>query len=163
METLTNKFNEFTIETRGFVAETSKTVNSLQTLCNETQFQLKEIKDYVDHFGDNLILNSQQIIVDTHTGFSNRPVTLTEVLRICRGNFDDITQVDKTQDERLEKAFAEIDSKAPDSILFNIATLEKKVGTIELHIQKEEEQGLGVSIKYTHIIIPISSDYYILI
>ena len=128
------------------MSDTTKVMTDLKDGFQETQFQLKEMKDYVDHFADNLVLNSQQITVDTYAGFSSKPTTLTEVLKMCNTNFEDITNVNKAQDEQLAKAFADLETKAPDSILFNITTLEKKVGTIELHIQKEEEQGMGVRV-----------------
>lgn len=143
IEGLAAAFNKYTAETSEYIQQTSQTMGVLQASCDTTQFQLKEMKDYVDHFADNLILNSQQIMVDSYAGFSNRPLTLTEILRMCRGTLDDVAAVDATQTEQIRKAFAELDTKAPDTVLFNITTLEKKVGTIELHIQKEEEQGMG--------------------
>eukprot|EP00981_Chlorochromonas_danica_P010226 scaffold3058_cov165-Ochromonas_danica.AAC.17 len=88
-------------------------------------------------------------MVDSYAGFANRPLTLTEILRICRQALDEGTVLHAEQTEKIKKVATEVESKAPDTVLFNIATLEKKVGTIELHIQKEEEQGMGVS----HIII----------
>lgn len=133
------------------MSDTEKNMTDLQDGFKETQFQLKEMKDYVDHFADNLVLNSQQITVDTYAGFSTKPTTLTEVLKMCHTNFEDITSIDNTQNEKITKIFSDLDTKAPDSVLFNITTLEKKVGTIELHIQKEEEQGMGVSsLPHTH-------------
>jgi hypothetical protein len=130
------------------MSDTTKLMTSLHDECKETQFQLKEMKDYVDHFADNLVLNSQQITVDTHAGFASKPITLTEVLKICNSNFDDINGVNHTQGEQITKIFGDLETKAPDSVLFNITTLEKKVATIELHIQKEEEQGMGVSLLF---------------
>ena len=127
------------------MSDTMKFMNNLEEGFKETQFQLKEMKDYVDHFADNLVLNSQQITVDTYAGFSSKPTTLTEVLKMCNTNFEDIGVVNNKQDESIAKIFTDLETKAPDSVLFNITTLEKKVGTIELHIQKEEEQGMGVS------------------
>ncbi|RYH24333.1 hypothetical protein EON65_16890 [archaeon] len=143
MDNLAGEFNKFAVNTTELLNQTTKTVSILQTSCDETQFQLKEMKDYVDHFADNLVLNSQQIMVDSYAGFANRPLNLTEIMRMCRSSLDEINNTDKVQSEKIAKAFAELDTKAPDSVLFNIATLEKKVGTIELHIQKEEEQGMG--------------------
>jgi hypothetical protein len=125
------------------MSDTTKVMTTLQDGFAETQFQLKEMKDYVDHFADNLVLNSQQITVDTYAGFSNKPATLTEILKLCHNNFEDIVGVNNKQNEEITKMFGDLDTKAPDSVLFNIMTLEKKVGTIELHIQKEEEQGMG--------------------
>lgn len=121
----------------------NKNIANMQETCDKTVFQLKEMKDYVDHFADNIVLNSQQITVDTYAGFSSKPITLTEVLKMCNGQFVDITGINTRQDEQITKIVADLDTKAPDTIVFNVSTLEKKVGTIELHIQKEEEQGIG--------------------
>lgn len=140
MEVLSNKFTQFSSEVTEY---TSKKLVTMQTSCDETVFELKEMKDYVDHFADNLVLNSQQITVDTYAGFSSKPITLTEVLRMCNGQFIDIAAISNKQDEKLVKVAADLDTKAPDTLVFNVSTLEKKVGTIELHIQKEEEQGIG--------------------
>eukprot|EP01033_Poteriospumella_lacustris_P007943 gene7943-5716_t len=143
VETLSNKFNQFSTEVTEYMDNNNKNIATMQDTCDKTVFQLKEMKDYVDHFADNLVLNSQQITVDTYAGFSSKPITLTEVLRMCNGQFVDITGINSRQDEQITKLFADLDTKAPDTIVFNVATLEKKVGTIELHIQKEEEQGIG--------------------
>lgn len=143
VETLSNKFNQFSTELVEYMDKNDKNISTVQETCDKTVFQLKELKDYVDHFADNLVLNSQQITVDTYAGFSSKPITLTEVLRMCNGQFVDITGINTRQDEQITKLFADLDTKAPDTIVFNVSTLEKKVGTIELHIQKEEEQGIG--------------------
>lgn len=135
------------------MSESTKSMTDLQDGFKETQFQLREMKDYVDHFADNLVLNSQQITVDTYAGFSSKPITLTEVLKMCNTNFEDVTTVNNTQNEQITKIFNDLETKAPDSVLFNITTLEKKVGTIELHIQKEEEQGMGVSSNHFIILL----------
>jgi hypothetical protein len=142
---LAQKFEHFSTQVNDHMSDTMKFMNNLEEGFKETQFQLKEMKDYVDHFADNLVLNSQQITVDTYAGFSSKPTTLTEVLKMCNTNFEDIGVVNNKQDESIAKIFTDLETKAPDSVLFNITTLEKKVGTIELHIQKEEEQGMGVS------------------
>lgn len=41
---------------------------AMDTMNKETQFLLKELKEYVDHFGDNLILASTQITVESKVG-----------------------------------------------------------------------------------------------
>lgn len=126
--------------------KTTSEITYVVKTCNDTVFQLKEMKDYVDHFADNLILNSQQILVDTSAGFSTKPLPLTDVLRLCTNNFDDIQKISQQHESHLNKVDSELETKAPDSVLFNVTNLEKKVATIELHIKKEEEQGLGVSV-----------------
>lgn len=145
VEELATKFNGFHETVSTYMTENTKQVHRLQLSSDETQFQLKELKDYVDHFADNLVLNSQQIMVDVQAGFNSKPISLTDVLKQCTNNFNDINDMNKLQGEQITKIFSDLDTKAPDSVLFNISTLEKKVATIELHIKKEEEQGMGVS------------------
>ncbi len=143
VEELAAKFQTFSDDVTTYMTDNSAQVERLQKSNDDTVFQLKEMKDYVDHFADNLILNSQQIMVDVQAGFGTKPISLTEVLKTCNSNFLDISEIDTKQDEHISKIFADLDTKAPDSVLFNISTLEKKVATIELHIKKEEEQGMG--------------------
>lgn len=146
MDSITNKFTIFSAEVSNFMDKTTSEITYVVKTCNDTVFQLKEMKDYVDHFADNLILNSQQILVDTSAGFSTKPLPLTDVLRLCTNNFDDIQKISQQHESHLNKVDSELETKAPDSVLFNVTNLEKKVATIELHIKKEEEQGLGVSV-----------------
>jgi hypothetical protein len=143
VDELATKFQFFSDEVSTYMTQNTAQVDRLQKSNDDTVFQLKEMKDYVDHFADNLILNSQQIMVDVQAGFGTKPTSLTEVLKTCNSNFYDIDEINTKQDEQITKIFADLDTKAPDSVLFNISTLEKKVATIELHIKKEEEQGMG--------------------
>jgi Tfp pilus assembly protein PilE len=143
VDELAQSFETFTGNVNSYMQENTTHVERLQQSNDDTVFKLKEMQEYVDHFADNLVLNSQQIMVDSQAGFNSKPMNLTDVLRACSSNFLDLGDSNKIRDEQLAKAFSELDTKAPDSVLFNVSTLEKKVATIELHIKKEEEQGLG--------------------
>ena len=144
MENLSARYNKFSGEVTEFMVDAKRTLTTVQDSCNDTQFQLKELKDYVDHFADNLILSSNQITVDAEVGFGAKVMPLTEALTLCKQSFTDIEQGQKDMTEQITRISEDLETKAPDSILFNVSTLEKKVGTIELHLQKEEEQGMGV-------------------
>jgi len=121
------------------------TITNVESSCRDTQFQLKELKDYVDHFADNLVLSSGQITVETDAGFNVKPRSLTETLKGARGTLTELeTGAEKTT-EKIEQIVTDLDTKAPDTVLFNVSTLERKVSTIEVHLRKEEEQGIGVS------------------
>jgi len=111
----------------------------------ETQFVVKELKQYVDHFGDNLILSSSQITVDPQIGFSSKPISLSDTLKQCSNNFRHMSEKTDEHDVYIASMLKDIETKAPDSVLVNVNTLEKKVSTIEVHLQKEEEVGIGVS------------------
>lgn len=121
------------------------TINTVEESCKDTQFQLKELKDYVDHFADNLVLSSGQITVEVDSGFSVKPVSLTETLKLARTTLTEIETGAEQAEEKIEKIFQDLEAKAPDTVLFNVNTLERKVATIEVHLRKEEEQGIGVS------------------
>lgn len=128
-----------------YVTNTNRSIAVVDKKSNDIQFELKELKEYVDHFGDNLVLPSSQIRVETSAKFSSRPITLLEVLTMCSDNFEEAENSRKDHDDRLVTQAEEISKKAPDSIVFNVHTLEKKVTNIEYILQKEEEQGIGVS------------------
>ena len=53
-------------------------VGTVEESCKDTQFLLKELKDYVDYFADNLVLSSGQITVEMDSGFTVKPMSLTE-------------------------------------------------------------------------------------
>lgn len=148
VEKLSHDFESFTGEMHDFVGQTNTTMTTLEDSCKNTEFIVKELKDYVDHFGDNLFLSSNQITVETTTGFSQKPVNLTDILKQCNTQFIDGEAKAVEHDEKINTLSEELATKAPETILFNVATLEKKVGTIEIHLQKEEEQGIAVSIPF---------------
>jgi hypothetical protein len=110
---------------------------------NDTIFQLKELKVYVETFADNLILPSSQITVEASSGYGNRPVPLLEVLKsfvsINANNADAL----KDHNERLVSQAEKIDTKADDGIIHDVKGIARKVTAIENHILKEEEQGIG--------------------
>jgi hypothetical protein len=123
---------------------TNLSINKIETNLSQTQFILKELKEYVDHFGDNLVLSSSQITVESTIGFAKKPMNLSEILKQCNNQFLDIDAKAVEQNNHMDDLKKEIDTKAPDSVLFNIANAEKKISAIELHLHKEAEQGIAV-------------------
>jgi hypothetical protein len=145
IENLALRYNKFSTEVGEFMSGVGATITNVESSCRDTQFQLKELKDYVDHFADNLVLSSGQITVETDAGFNVKPMSLTETLKGARGTLTELeTGAEKTT-EKIEQIVTDLDTKAPDTVLFNVSTLERKVSTIEVHLRKEEEQGIGVS------------------
>eukprot|EP01035_Chromulina_nebulosa_P021434 gene21434-27764_t len=71
-------FTKFSAEVNEFMVDTNSFVTNVKTAMTETQFIVKELKQYVDHFGDNLILSSSQITVDPQLGFSSKPISLSD-------------------------------------------------------------------------------------
>ncbi len=129
-----------------FIANVGATITTVEESCKDTQFQLKELKDYVDHFADNLVLSSGQITVEVDSGFSVKPVSLTETLKLARTTLTEIEAGAEKAEEKMEQMSQDLETKAPDTVLFNVNTLERKVSTIEVHLRKEEEQGIGVRV-----------------
>ena len=130
------EFGQYTIKTDNAIVE-------LDNKNNETQFQLKELRDYVDHFGDNLILSSTQITVESTAGFSTKPLNLLDVLKKCNGQLVDLEHHLETTTEQVTQNSAKIELKADNTILFNVDILENKVRAIEAHLKREEEQGVN--------------------
>jgi hypothetical protein len=140
---LTTRFEKHTTEVSDYIAQTNHAVNNLDKNCEETQFKLKELKEYVDHFGDNLILGANQITVDVSAGFSMRPLNLLDILKQCSGNFTDLDETLTNHDKDIKDNAAAVATKADDTVLFNVDTLESKVEFIEAYLKKEEEQGVS--------------------
>jgi len=128
------------------MANVGSSITTVEESCKDTQFQLKELKDYVDHFADNLVLSSGQITVEVDSGFSVKPVSLTETLKLARTTLTEIETGAERTTEQIEQINQDLETKAPDTVLFNVNTLERKVSTIEVHLRKEEEQGIGVRV-----------------
>lgn len=131
------------VEMADYIAKTGSIIQALDTKCNDTQFQLKELREYVDRFGDNLILNSNQIIVESSAGYSTRPLSLLEILKQTNALNHDVDQRLTEQGKQITENTANISRKADDSIVFNVDTLETKVKAIEAHLKREEEQGVS--------------------
>jgi hypothetical protein len=145
IESLAMRYNKFSSEVGEFMSGVGTTIANVESSCRDTQFQLKELKDYVDHFADNLVLSSGQITVETDAGFTPKPISLTETLKLARGTLTELETGAERTGERVEQIAADLETKAPDTVLFNVNTLERKVSTIEVHLRKEGEQGIGVS------------------
>ena len=146
---LRSNFEAYKTEMGEYQLKTNNSILLLDHKNNETQFGLKELRTYVDHFGDNLILGSNQITVDSSAGFSTRPLSLLEVLKKTNGTINDMDNTLQTQGASIEKNASDIATKADDSILFNVDTLESKVKAIEAHLKREEEQGVSAIRKQT--------------
>jgi polyhydroxyalkanoate synthesis regulator phasin len=145
IESLAMRYNKFSTEVNEFMAGVGSTIANVEASCRDTNFQLKELKDYVDHFADNLVLSSGQITVETDAGFTIKPTSLTETLKLARHTLTELETGAEKTGEKIEQITSDLDTKAPDTVLFNVSTLERKVSTIEVHLRKEEEQGIGVS------------------
>jgi hypothetical protein len=84
IDDITSKFLSHKREISEYFGKTDQTISAMDTMNKETQFMLKELKSYVEHFGDNLILASTQVTVESKVGFSNRPMSLQVfLLELC--------------------------------------------------------------------------------
>ena len=138
-----HRYEKHVEETTEEQAQQNRFLTALDNKANDTIFQLKELKDYVDHFGDNLILPSSQITVEVSAGYDTRPKPLLEVLKMSNERMQDAQEALKEHTARLKTHKEEIDSKADEGVIHEVKGLQRKVGTIENHILKDEEQGVG--------------------
>lgn len=138
-------YEHFKQKTTDFTVHTKDTIEAIDKKSNDTQFETKELRHIVDHFGDNLILSSTQITVESTAGFSKRPQSLLDVLKTCNGN---MATADKTLTEhgaRIAENAEAIATKADATVAFAVQTLDKDVLAIKTHLKKEEDQGISVS------------------
>ena len=143
IDDLSHRFEHHTKEMDEYVAVTDRTLKALDTKGNDTNFRLTELKEYVEHFADNLILPSSQITVESSSGFDPRPRPLLEILKLCSGQFADVHEIITDQGGQLKTNAAAILTKADESVIFDVQGLQRKVTTIEKHLLKDEEQGVG--------------------
>ena len=152
---LKDNLNNYKNDMKIALGETNDAVSLLDHKNNETQFQLKELRHYVDHFGDNLILASNQITVESSAGFSTRPLSLLQVLTQTNGVIHDIECNIEENTKNILSNTSAIDMKADNTILFNVDTLETKVKAIEAHLKREEEQGISAIRKTTETLTEV--------
>jgi len=143
IENLASRYEQFSAEVGAFMSETGRIIVEVDQSCKDTLFQLQELRNYVDHFADNLVLSSGQITVETDAGFNVRPTSLTDTLKQCSNTLNEFQETGVVVEGKITQIFKDLDTKAPDTVLFNVNTLERKVATIEMHLRKEEEQGIG--------------------
>jgi hypothetical protein len=128
-----------------FVDKTNDTFSNEEHRLNDIQFQLTTLKDYVDHFGDNLVLASCQITVEASAGFSSRPISLLDVLKQCNGSLIEIDKSIVTHTQLIEQNTNDISTKADAGICLEVENLSTRTKAIEKHLKNEEEQGVNVS------------------
>lgn len=143
VEELTTRFETHKADMHAFVEKTNKTFLQGDTKILDIEFQLKTLKDYVDHFGDNLVLASCQITVEASAGFSSRPISLLDVLKQCNGSLFDLDKSITTHTGLIEQNTADILTKADAGICFEVENLSTRTKAIEKHLKNEEEQGVN--------------------
>ena len=137
------KFNSHTIMIDEFLKSTETKLTAMDSLNKETQFKLTELKDYVDHFGDNLILASSQITVESAIGFSSRPMALRDVLKQLNKFTNDTSETLETHETKIEENQNKVETKADATILTDVTQINHRVMSIEAHLKKEEETGIS--------------------
>lgn len=143
IEDLRSSYEIFKAKTTDLNDKFRESLEAIDTKTKETAFETKELKHTVDHFGDNLILSSTQITVESTAGFSKRPQSLLDVLKTCQQN---LTTMDRTLVEHTSKITENTDAiitKADATVAFAVQTLDKDVLAIKNHLKKEEDQGIS--------------------
>jgi len=143
VEDLTQRFETHKVDMHNFIEKTNDMFVQADSKTMDLEFQLKTLKDYVDHFGDNLVLASCQITVEASAGFSSRPISLLDVLKQCNGSLLDIDKSITTHAGQIETNSAEIQTKADAGICFEVENLGTRTKAIEKHLKSEEEQGVN--------------------
>jgi hypothetical protein len=137
------KFHAHVSELADFIDKTNKSIDKVDQRCSNLHMNVKELEDFVNHYHEGLILPASQIRVETTAGFSDRPMTLIEVLGLCNVDFEHLREHTSRIDQRLINHDEELSKKAPESILFQVNSIERKVAAVEYVLQKEEDQGLS--------------------
>jgi hypothetical protein len=143
VEDLTQRFESHKVDMHHYMEKTNDMFVQAESKTMDLEFQLKTLKDYVDHFGDNLVLASCQITVEASAGFSSRPISLLDVLKQCNGSLLDIDKSITTHAGLIETNTADILTKADAGICFEVENLGTRTKAIEKHLKSEEEQGVN--------------------
>mmetsp|Transcript_10099 Transcript_10099/g.15305 ORF Transcript_10099/g.15305 Transcript_10099/m.15305 type:complete len:708 (+) Transcript_10099:173-2296(+) len=133
----------FKQKTNEFEERTKESIETIDKKANDTAFETKELKHIVDHFGDNLILSSTQITVESTAGFSKRPQALLDVLKTCHSNMSSTEKTLADYGNRIVENHEAISTKADATVAFAVQTLDKDVLAIKNHLKKEEDQGIS--------------------
>jgi len=129
--------------TEDYERENDAKFTTLNAKADDTIFNLKELKHYVEHFADNLILPSSQVTVEAAAGFATRPTPLLEIMKLLTATNAGVASDLKLHSELIKQSEDRIATKADDSVIHDVKGLTRKVTAIENHILKEEEQGVG--------------------
>ena len=116
---------------------------AMDVMNKETQSLLIQLKEYVDHFGDNLILASTQITVESKVGFSDRPMSLQDVLKLVNKQNSKIEFNIEDHNNRINENADVISTKADGTVQLEVNILDGKVSAIEDHLQKEADEGVS--------------------
>jgi len=154
LEDLTGKFKAHVAEIDEFLQATETKLSGMDALNKETQFKLTELKEYVDHFGDNLILSSSQITVESAIGFSARPTALRDVLKTINKGMASTNETLEDYETRISENTDTVATKADATLVTDVLQINTRVQTIEAHLKKEEETGISAIRKSASSQIP---------
>ena len=139
-----SNFEHFRAQTNDHLANTDRAMEIVEKKTSDTQFETKELRHIVDHFGDNLVLSSTQITVESAAGFSKRPMSLFDILKGCQQTLTGIDGTLAEQKTQLEETIEALSTKADVTVAFTVSAMEKDIAAIQEHIKKEEDQGINV-------------------
>ncbi len=132
------QFSEFVVSTADNIAEITKKTN-------ETEFETKALRHYVDHFGDNLTLSSSQIIVESTAGISKKPMSLLDVCTQFNSKFVTIGENLEQHETKITSNLEAIGTKADASLAFDVQAVSEELGVIKELLKREEDQGINVN------------------
>lgn len=127
-----------------FIATSTEAITDVKKRTSDTEFEMKALKHYVDHFGDNLTLSSSQIIVESSAGISKKPLNLLDVVTGFHNNFLRNTVTLQDHDTRILHNADVVATKADASIISDIHSCTEELELIKEHLKREEDQGINV-------------------
>ena len=127
------------------VSKNKKEMHDLRDMHRATETKLEELKKYVDSFGENLMLTSSQITVASNAGFAGKTMVLQDVLQKISGMLGELETNVTSQGVKINTNEEILQTKADQSIVFEVEAVTRKMEEVEKTLKKEEEQGVSVS------------------
>jgi hypothetical protein len=143
LQELDTKVDETVVDVKQHLADGDEKMSAMDSMNKDSLRRLMELKEYVDHFGDNLILASSQITVESTVGFSDRPMPLRDTLRRVNKIMAAHELAVNEHAEQIASASNEIQTKADATVVMDVVSTMERVKVVEEHLKKEEEQGIS--------------------
>lgn len=144
IQDINNNIAGYKVEVKENFDSVDRSLQAMDSMNRETQFILKELREYVEHFGDNLILASTQITVESKVGFADRPMSLQDILKMLNKSLNGMGTTLTEHTNQICDNTATILTKADATIAVQVTDVEKRVDGIEYHLKQEAESGINV-------------------
>jgi hypothetical protein len=143
VDDVSSKLKHFQGQFSEFVVTVGDNISEVTEKTNETDRETKALREYVDHFGDNLTLSSSQIIVESTAGISKKPMSLLDVCSGFNSNFVNNADMLEKHGVAIGAAEEAIDTKADGSLIVEVQAVGEELALIKEHLKREEDQGIN--------------------